>query len=97
MYRVALAQSRLGQLSPETLAKCTLRECTAGIKDYFFFLHDENEGKQKYYNRLLIKICDIYWETIPKVGKDKSELGAKTGFRVEVIEIEVMIDFCIKW
>ncbi len=31
LQKVALAQSRLGQLSPETLAKCTRRECTAGI------------------------------------------------------------------
>ncbi len=36
--------------------------------------------------------CD--WETIPKVRKYKSELRAKTSFRVKFGEIEVMIDSC---
>ncbi len=36
--------------------------------------------------------CDAYLKTIPKVGKHKSELGAKIGFRVESVKIEVMIN-----
>ncbi len=31
------------------------------------------------------------------VGKHRSELGAKTGFTVEFVKIEVMIDSCRKW
>ncbi len=33
----------------------------------------------------------MYQETIPKVRKHKSELGAKTGFRVEFVEIDVIL------
>ncbi len=51
----------------------------------------------------LVNLCwilikrDVYWETIPKVGKHRSEQGAKTGYRVEFVKIEVMINSCRKW
>ncbi len=40
---------------------------------------------------------DAYQETIPKVRKHQSKLGAKMCFRVKFVEIEVMIDSCRKW
>ncbi len=43
-----------------------------------------------------IIICDVYQETRPKVGKYKSKLGAKTGFRVEFVKIEIMVNYCRK-
>ncbi len=43
-----------------------------------------------------IMICDPYQKVIPEVGKHESELREKTGFRVEFVKIEVMIDSCRK-
>ncbi len=37
-----------------------------------------------------------YRETIAKVRKHKSELGAKTDFTFEFVKVEVMIDSCKK-
>ncbi len=39
----------------------------------------------------------MYLETTLRVEKQKSELGAKTGFRVEFVEIEVTIYSPRKW
>ncbi len=39
----------------------------------------------------------MFQEIIPKVGKHKSELGAKTSFRVEFVEIEILTRNFIKY
>ncbi len=39
----------------------------------------------------------MYHKTISKVRKHKSELAANTGFKVEFVEIVVMINSSTKW